>query len=271
MLEKYSYLSWLETVGVQIKFPPDRKAILAELADHMSDRRTAFMEQGMSALEASEAVAAIMGDPVEVGKSLNKIHRPVLGWIWQLSRGILVAAVVLAVIFALNYNRNSSFDWGGMLPEPDRDWELDGCFYDLAQYSDEELQSVAIRTGAVMQAGVYTLELDHGSWVKADSRQRLTLGFRVKSKNPLDLNPRGFAVRLRAEDDLGNLYDIREWNEVCCISSNVFAGWPDLDWRDPYLHLVFEAQDGIERQWIRFYVADTDFEITIDAEGRLIP
>ena len=63
----YTYLSWLETVGKQLKFPPDRKAVLAELENHMSDRRADFLEQGMSALEASEAVAAVMGDPVEVG------------------------------------------------------------------------------------------------------------------------------------------------------------------------------------------------------------
>lgn len=262
---------WVETALAQMRFPPDRNAVRQELWDHMLDRREVFLAQGMNMDEAEAEAARVMGDPVETGRLLNRIHRPWLGWLWQASRGLLIAAVVLAVILGVNHERNSYIDWSGMLPRPDRNWDLDGCFYDLAQYLEEETQTVTVRPGAVERAGVYTLELDHGSWVKGETHQRLTLGFRVKSKNPLDLDPRGFGSRLLAEDDLGNVYAVLEREDPAEVYASVFAVATDLDWRDPYLHLCFDAEDGMERQWIRFYVPDTTFDITIDAEGRLIP
>lgn len=267
----YSFRSWTETVLNQMRFPPDREAVRQELWDHLMDRREDFIAQGMSEWDAGDAAVRVMGDPVEIGRQLNRIHRPILGWIWQISRIMLITAVILSVILGLNYERNSYIDWRGMLPFPDENWELDGCFYDLGQYLEEEYHTVTVRPGVVEQAGVYTLTLDHGSWVKSETNQRLTLGFRVESNNPLDLDPRGFGSRLLAEDNLGNQYDILDRSDPAEIFTSLFATWPDLDWRDPYLHLVFQAQDGIDRQWIRFYVPDTEFEVTIDAEGRVIP
>lgn len=89
---------WVEAALAQMRFPPDRKLVRQELWDHMLDRREDFLARGMTMEEAEIEAARVMGDPVETGRLLNRIHRPWLGWLWQISRGILIAVVILSVI-----------------------------------------------------------------------------------------------------------------------------------------------------------------------------
>ena len=266
-MQKYSYLSWLETVGKQMWFPPDRDAVLAELADHMADRRADFIEQGMSGLEAGEAVAAVMGDPVEVGKTMNRVHDPILGWIWQISR-ILVLAVL--VCGAALWIWSDTFSVGNMFPALNRDWELAGCEYEQMYKLEGTCKETTVRGGTVEKAGVYTLTLDHGSWAVGETQQCLLLGFRLEAESLFDLNPLGFSHWLCAEDDLGNTYQ-RQYigaNEihVSTNSINMFEN----KWRTPYFHLMWLVEDTTPRQWVRFYVPGTTFDITVNAKGMVI-
>lgn len=263
---RYSFSTWTNTVLEQMKFPPDRKAVRQELWDHLMDRRTDFMAQGMSEWEASDAAVQVMGDPVEIGRQLNRVHRPVLGWIWVVSR--FLVGIVL-VISLCNVVWNDNFSWHDILPNFTWGWETDGCKYGLGQYLEEPYEETMVQTGAVEQAGVYTLTLDHGSWVRSETRQRLTLGFRVKAESFFDLDPLGFAERLCAEDDLGNQYQIRRYDsETLHVSCHP---WIKNSWRAPYFHLQFDAENGQELQWVRFYVPGTEFNLTINAEGRVVP
>ena len=266
-MQKYSYLSWLETVGKQMWFPPDRDGVLAELADHMADRRADFMEQGMTGLEASEAVAAVMGDPVEIGKAMNWVHNPILGWIWQISRILVLAVVAYGIALWI---WSDTFSVGNMFPSLNRDWELGDCQYSLAPYLEGEYRETEIWTGAVEQAGVYTLTLDHGSWVVGAEQQRLTLGFRVKAEHFWDLNPLGFDQRLCAEDDLGNHYQRQNFGKNALTLSANAINLFEQEWRTPYLHVMLTCDDTVERQWIRFYIPGTPFDITVNAKGMVI-
>jgi len=263
---KYSFSSWINTVLQQMKFPPDREAVRQELWDHLLDRRNDFMTQGMSEADASDAAVRVMGDPVEIGWQLNRIHRPFLGWIWAVSRVLMILALVFSVC---NVIWNEDFSWHDIVPNMSWDWETDGCKYGLGQYLEEPYEETWLRTGTVEQVGVYTLTLDHGSWVKAASRQRLTLGFRMDAECFLDLDPLGFSERLCAEDDLGNQYQIRRYDtnalHVSCHP------WMKNSWRAPYLHLQFDAEDGLERKWVRFYIPGTEFNMKVSAEGMVLP
>lgn len=263
---------WVDIAVRQIKFPPDRKAVRQELWDHLLDSREYHMERGMDLKTAEAAAVAAMGDPAETGRMLNKIHRPWLGQLWWASRCVLAITICFAIGAALNHSKTDIFDWDGMLPSLVEDWELNGCQYASGRYLDAPYTEIPVWSGDVEQAGVYTLTLDHGSWVITEDRQRLTLGFRVEAEHLLDLDPVGFGARLLAEDDLGNRYAVRprESGSLNGISSSAYP-WSYLGWREPYVHLLFSTDDGLERNWIRFYVPDTEFDITVDSEGRVVP
>jgi len=198
---------------------------------------------------------------------MNKIHNPVLGWIWQISRIL----VLLILVFGLTqWIWNDRFYMWNMYPEIDRDWDIRGCEYDLAYYLGEDCRRTTIRTGDVEQAGVYTLTLNHGSWVIGEEQQRLTLGFRLKADSLFDLNPIGFSQRLCAEDDLGNLYQNQAGGESVLLCSVDVVKMIENEWPAPYLHILWDVDDTTPRQWVRFYIPDTDFDITVNAKGMVI-
>lgn len=53
-----------------------RSGIREELEGHISDQCSAYISEGMSEAEANERAVKQMGDPVEVGVQLDRLHRP---------------------------------------------------------------------------------------------------------------------------------------------------------------------------------------------------
>ena len=81
---------WLEAAGAQIRWRRARSALLRELEDHIADQARDYEALGDGAEAAAERAVAEMGDPAEVGKELDRLHRPRSNW------GLLIA--VLAVL-----------------------------------------------------------------------------------------------------------------------------------------------------------------------------
>lgn len=79
-------MEWLDEVLSRVRFWPDHPAIRRELADHMEDRYQALKAAGLSTDEAYGRSIDAMGDPAEVGRLLDAAHRPLLGWLWKVSR-----------------------------------------------------------------------------------------------------------------------------------------------------------------------------------------
>lgn len=67
----------------EVRFRPDHKSIRQELAAHIEDRADWFCGQGMSQEEAEAKAVLAMGEPSDIGRELNRVHKPVLGWLWQ--------------------------------------------------------------------------------------------------------------------------------------------------------------------------------------------
>lgn len=87
---------WMRLVMREIHFAPDRKKIRQELLEHMEDRMEEYLEQETA---AEARVLASMGDPVEVGRELNRQHKPWLGWLWlSEERMIFMAEKLMAAI-----------------------------------------------------------------------------------------------------------------------------------------------------------------------------
>lgn len=83
---------YLVAVTEQIRCKRARSLVAGELANHIEDQKQAYMEDGMDEVEAQEQAVLQMGDPVEVGTQMNRIHRP------QMDKKVLVMMGIFAVV-----------------------------------------------------------------------------------------------------------------------------------------------------------------------------
>ena len=72
---------FLNNVCDNIKYKPASKQIAEELKIHIDEAKEENIYKGYSEKEAEELAVSQMGDAKEIGKKLNKIHRPKLDWI----------------------------------------------------------------------------------------------------------------------------------------------------------------------------------------------
>lgn len=87
---------FLETVTQQVRYEKAREIISDELENHIEDQKEAFMTEGISETESYQKAIEDMGDPVEVGISLDRIHRPRMEWRMIL---LVLGLSVLGVFF----------------------------------------------------------------------------------------------------------------------------------------------------------------------------
>lgn len=71
---------FLKNVCKEIKYKPANKPISDELEAHIEDIKAENLCKGYSEQEAEEKAVKQMGDAKQIGKRLNKIHRPKLDW-----------------------------------------------------------------------------------------------------------------------------------------------------------------------------------------------
>ncbi len=89
-MEKY-----LETLLSQIRCKKAHPYIAEEIRDHMESQIEDNLLDGMSTDEAEKCAVADMGDPVETGISLDRIHRPRIAWKLLIMVGCLSLAGIL--------------------------------------------------------------------------------------------------------------------------------------------------------------------------------
>ena len=71
---------YLHTVTDQIRCAGARDMVEEELREHIRDQAEAYEAEGMFEKEALEKAVRDMGDPVETGVALDRIHRPHMSW-----------------------------------------------------------------------------------------------------------------------------------------------------------------------------------------------
>ena len=81
-----------------------RPEVARELGDHIEDQTRAFMSEGMSRQEAEKAAVKEMGNPVETGVELDKIHCPKMPW------GMITLIIVLSVLSVFSVSSESGID-----------------------------------------------------------------------------------------------------------------------------------------------------------------
>lgn len=81
---------FLENVCNEIRYKPIRNDISEELELHIQDVKEEYIASGINELESEEKAVSNMGDAVEIGKKLDKIHRPKLDWLLLILVAILI-------------------------------------------------------------------------------------------------------------------------------------------------------------------------------------
>lgn len=67
---------FLNEVCEKIKYKPIRNEIAEELENHIKEAKENYIEEGMEKEKAEELAVTQMGEAKELGKKLNKIHKP---------------------------------------------------------------------------------------------------------------------------------------------------------------------------------------------------
>lgn len=94
--------NFLKIVCEQIKYAPARKGIAEELENHIQEIKEDYINCGIKEIEAEEKAVAQMGTAEEIGKKLNKIHRPKFDWKLAILILILVGFGLLVAILKSN-------------------------------------------------------------------------------------------------------------------------------------------------------------------------
>lgn len=98
---------FIDKVLGHVKFSYDHENIRQELQEHIEDMMDDLCGNGISEAEAVSLAVINMGNPDDIGKELNKVHNPVLGFVWFISRKI--AAVIIAILLVEAVSDGYSF------------------------------------------------------------------------------------------------------------------------------------------------------------------
>lgn len=96
--------SYIKQVLKHVKFFVDHRSIKRELKSHINDLIEEHNWQSLSDNELNKRIHEEMGSPDEIGKELNKIHHPIIGYGWIISRTIFIVILCLSL-----YNVYQSF------------------------------------------------------------------------------------------------------------------------------------------------------------------
>ncbi len=108
-MNRFEWNEFIDIVLKNVKFKYDHWDIRQEILEHMEDMYEEFVSEGMEDEVAIKTVVENMGNPEEIGIELNKEHKPFLGWIWRISRGIALIFIVLCLIPAFNFTMLTIF------------------------------------------------------------------------------------------------------------------------------------------------------------------
>ena len=99
MMERGEYL---DAVAAELKrlTPKERAAVRGELDAHIEDHAASLREHGYADEEADARATALMGDPVQVGRDIAKLYRPIWLWVERVA-GVLIAVMALYMLLGL--------------------------------------------------------------------------------------------------------------------------------------------------------------------------
>ena len=89
---------WLEEACKPLRYKPDREAAYRELKNHYDDHKEYLTDGGTGPAAAEWTALKAMGDPADTARMLSAAYRPMLTFLWRLSRVVLIILVITAII-----------------------------------------------------------------------------------------------------------------------------------------------------------------------------
>ena len=99
----------------QIRCVKARNMVADEIKMHIEDQALSYQEQGMKEDQAIEAAVKDMGDPVEVGVSMDRIHRPQISW--SMVALMAVIGMVSILLHGVFGSSDPGLGWGYVLKQ----------------------------------------------------------------------------------------------------------------------------------------------------------
>lgn len=102
---------FLQTACNQIRYKSIHISIVNELTDHIEEQKIHYIKLGFSEEDATTKAIEQMGDPVLVGKELDKAHRPKTEWsiLSLVAVLVLIGGALQFLISGVNSHDSSSF------------------------------------------------------------------------------------------------------------------------------------------------------------------
>ncbi len=201
-------MGWCTMASMYIRFKPDREAVKQELYWHMTDKYDDLKASGMTDEEAEMITVNAMGDVHEVGKALDSIHKPYLGWIWVASKVFLEVTLALFLLLGI---------FGGYVSELPHVFMINNS-KPMDQYyetlNDEGATIILPQTESRAKSGGYTFTIiraaqqhQEGLSLEEDDRGDM-LFFTLRAYNPKPWAgyPNGALYYMTALDSNGNSY-----------------------------------------------------------------
>lgn len=150
---------YLKTVTEQMRCAQAREAVEEELCSHIEEAARTYEEYGLSKEDACKRAVDQMGDPVEVGVELDRIHRP--RFEWKMFGMILALSIMgLVVQFFLERQTGTNVFWpqllytglglGAMLLMYFLDYSILGRYAFVCYWGYLGLLTAAVLAGSVM-------------------------------------------------------------------------------------------------------------------------
>ena len=182
-------------VCMYVRFRPDHEAITAELTAHLEDHKAAILETrpDMPLREAERRAVEAMGNPEELGRWLDSIHNPLLGWlqIWFVRAVCILAA--LALVLAL--------------PQAERVHNQAADIQRLRSWGppDREHVTADFAPDGTWTWRGYAFSIPRAVVEQWEGGQKVSYLLRIAHPNPWRQEPQ-LREGIWAEDDLGNHY-----------------------------------------------------------------
>lgn len=208
--------TWRDKVVDQVRFCPDRAAIARELDAHYEDHVKDLERIGLEYELAQERALNAMGDAEEVGRAMDKAHKPGLGWLWLVSKW---AAILCIVTVALIFFGDAGWQQSFCKPaQRSGDYEPGGYSYFSEGWERDNAVRVLIAKGAstverdgdafsVPYAAVWKCHYP-ADGVNSQSYDLywLTVILAADDKNPFDTRRSNFVSSLILTCDDGRFY-----------------------------------------------------------------
>lgn len=247
-----AFTDWRDQVTAQVRFWPDRNSIARELTDHFQDHTRDLERLDYPWQLAEERALAAMGDAEKVGRALDRVHKPWLGWLWIISKAAALVAAVVLVLTGLSVGDVYSYriEKGIQAIRAEQPvYEADGMFFageaeksgDLSRLTRTSLPESAERCG-------YTIRVPYAAlWRSGDGTYFLSAVVTAETdafwrKGPLlsMLRLTTDAGEMYSSGYMGNRYHPEAGRYLCTTEER--AGFTQLR--------ISCALDGVSPQWV---------------------